>query len=76
MTAEVRIDIFRVEASVKLVLVTSLATAATYTAHVWPTSATQWVQTLDARPEAVLTGAALLMLASLLSRSVAAWRSR
>jgi hypothetical protein len=61
---------------VKFALVSSLAMAATYTGNVWPTSATKWVQTLDARPEALLTGAALLMLASLLSRSVASWRSR
>lgn len=59
----------------KFLLMTSLATAATYSTHAWPT-ATQWVQTLDARPEAVLTGAVLLMLASVLRRNVAGWHSR
>ena len=59
----------------KVVLVIAMATAMTYTIDVWP-RATQWVQTLDARPEAVLTGGALLMLASLLRRNRASWRSR
>ena len=59
----------------EFVIMTSLATAATYTTHMWPT-ATQWVQTLDARPEAVLTGAALLLLASVLRRNEAGWHSR
>ena len=51
----------------KPVLVASMATAVTYAVNVWP-SATQWVDTLDARPEAVLTGAALLIVASLWRR--------
>ena len=59
----------------KLVLVIAMATAMTYTIDVWPV-ATKWVQTLDARPEAVLTGGVLLMLASLLRRNVAGWRPR
>jgi hypothetical protein len=52
-----------------------MASAVTYAVHVWPT-ATQYVQTLDARPEAIVTGAALLMIASFLRRNVATWRWR
>ena len=58
----------------KLALATSIATALTYTTNAWPTSATRWFLTLDARPEAILTGAALLLLAAVLSRGVTARR--
>jgi hypothetical protein len=60
---------------VKFALMTAMVTAATYATNYWPT-ATSWVQPRDARPEAVLTGAVLLMLASLLSRNLATGRSR
>ena len=40
-----------------------------------PTS-TFWTRTLDSRPEAVATGAALLILASVLRRSLPSARTR
>ena len=40
-----------------------------------PTS-TFWARTLDSRPEAVATGAALLILASVLRRSLPSARTR
>jgi hypothetical protein len=61
------IDMTPGEVSMKLVLVATMATAVTYAVNVWPT-ATQYVQTLDTRPEAILTGTALLVLAALLRR--------
>jgi hypothetical protein len=61
--------------AVKLLLVASLVSVAAYGAQVLPT-ATHWAQTLDARPEAVLTGGVLLIAASLLRRTVTAVRAR
>jgi hypothetical protein len=52
-----------------------MASAVTYAVNIWPT-ASQWTQTVDARPEAIVTGAALLILASLLRRNATGWRSR
>ena len=53
----------------KLTLVVSMVMAG-LGAAIWPTSA-PWVHTLDARPEAIATGSALLVLASILRRNFA-----
>ena len=52
----------------KLTFVASLVMAG-LGAAIWPTTA-QWVHTLDARPEAVATGSALLVLAAILRRNL------
>jgi hypothetical protein len=57
----------------KLGIVASMIMAAAF-GWVPPTSA-QWLRTLDARPEAIATGAALLCLASILRRGVVARRT-
>jgi len=64
---------FLVGDSVKLALLASMVSAAAYGAQIWP-AATHGFQGHDARPEAIVTGGALLVLASLLRR--AAWRGR
>jgi hypothetical protein len=61
--------------AVKFLLVASFVSIAAYGAQVLP-SASQWAQTLDARPEALLTGGVLLVVASLLRRTVTGVRAR
>jgi hypothetical protein len=56
-----------------LALVASMFSAAAYGAQIWP-AATHGFPGLDSRPEAIVTGGALLVLASLLRR--AGWRGR
>jgi hypothetical protein len=53
----------------------SFVSVAAYGVQMMPT-ASHWAQTLDARPEAVVTGGVLLVVASLLRRTIPGVRAR
>ena len=60
----------RVTAAIVFVGITAALLFVFTTGAIAAPLSTFWTRTLDARPEAVATGAALLMLASLLRRSL------
>ena len=59
----------------KSLLFLSMVSMAAFGSEMLPT-ATQWAQGMDTRPEAILTGGALLLLAALLRRKVPSIRAR